>query len=55
MRLSTLSIILTQDSKLHKTFRWPSTQPQCMQHMKEDPQKPQIQGNDNIYQCQDDS
>ena len=32
--LSTLSIIILEDSKIHKTFRSPRTQSQCMQHMK---------------------
>lgn len=35
MNPSTLSIIITQDLKLHKTFRSPGTQSQHMQHMKE--------------------
>lgn len=34
MNPSTLSIVLTQDLKLHKTFGSPDTQSQRMQHMK---------------------
>lgn len=49
MNPSTLSIVLTQDLKLHKTLRSPDTQAQCMQHMKTH-KILKFKKNENIYQ-----